>query len=233
MRWQLELLGDSYAGSPVLRALVRLVPYALPYVGPAAEALETLLVNKLNQIRSERLRAFFDELGAGEVLLTEELIQSEDFLHKYFATLRAALDTRRREKIRVFARMLVASHRHGSFADTDEYEEFLGIVDELSFPELQLLALMAQQGKGFAVEDTENDMEGEEGQKQKKATEAIGMNRKELVLRLQRLVRTGLVGIAVGSRFAVGSMKLTMTDRFWQLMAMVGSEFLAARKAAT
>lgn len=65
---------------PVIRSLIQLIPYGV------GTAFDVFIVYKIQEIRKERLRTFFDELGAGKIELTKNLIESEDFLH-YFATL--------------------------------------------------------------------------------------------------------------------------------------------------
>jgi hypothetical protein len=76
------------------------------------------------------------------VLIDESLLESEDFLHSYFATTKMALNSRRREKIQMFARLLKSSIIGEGPQHIDEYEDFLGILDELSFRELRALAIL-------------------------------------------------------------------------------------------
>ncbi len=94
---------------PVIRSLIQLIPCGV------GSAFDFFIMNKIQDIRKERLRTFFDELGSGEIELTNNLIESEDFLHCYFATLRAALNTRRREKVRMFAGLLKSKVLSNSF----------------------------------------------------------------------------------------------------------------------
>ncbi len=121
---------------PVIRSLIQLIPCGV------GSAFDVFVVYKIQEIRKERLRTFFDELGAGEIELTKNLIESEDFLYCYFATLRAALNARRREKTRMFARLLKSEVLPNSFSNTDEYEEYLKILDELSYREIEVLFIL-------------------------------------------------------------------------------------------
>jgi hypothetical protein len=146
----IERLDNRYQKNPVIRALIQLIPFG---VGSAADvALTTILEN----IREERAREFFDELAEGAVPLTREIIESEDFLHAYFSAARAALNTRRREKIRYFARLLTSSITSSEISTIDEYEEYLSILDELSFRELGILVVLARYEKeNFLQDDTD------------------------------------------------------------------------------
>lgn len=105
------------------------------------------MITILENIREERAREFFDELAKGTVSLTQEIIESEDFLHAYFSTAKAALNTRRREKIRYFARLLTSSINSSEISTIDEYEEYLNILDEISFRELGILVVLSRYEK--------------------------------------------------------------------------------------
>jgi hypothetical protein len=70
-----------YEFQPALKALLQLVPMAA--------AFDSGLLAMFRQYEAERLRVFFDELGSGAIELTTATIESEDFLHCYFQTLRA------------------------------------------------------------------------------------------------------------------------------------------------
>jgi hypothetical protein len=126
----------QYYDNRVIRALIQLVPFGF------GSAVDVVLMKTLDNIREERARAFFDELSKGNVVVNESLLESEDFLHSYFATTKMALNSRRREKIQMFARLLKSSIIGKGPQDIDEYEDFLGILDELSYRELQALAIM-------------------------------------------------------------------------------------------
>lgn len=135
----LQRIADAYEGSPIVRALVQVVMAPIPY--GIGSAIGAALTSAIENMREERLRTFFDELAKGTRHLTEELIQEEDFLHAYFSTLKAAMNTRRREKIRLFARMLSNASQERRLG-SDIFEEFLGILDDLSVRELQILLIL-------------------------------------------------------------------------------------------
>lgn len=126
----------QYYDNRIIRALIQFIPLGI------GSALDVVLIKTLENIREDRARAFFDELSNGNVLIDESLLQSEDFLHSYFATSKMALNSRRREKIQMFARLLKSSIIGEGPQEIDEYEDFLGILDELSYRELRALAIM-------------------------------------------------------------------------------------------
>ncbi len=126
----------QYYDNRVIRALIQLVPLGI------GSAIDVVLIRTLENIREERARAFFDELSSGNMFVNESLLESKDFLHSYFATIKMALNSRRREKIQFFARLLKSSIIGEGPQNIDEYEDFLKILDELSYRELQALAIM-------------------------------------------------------------------------------------------
>jgi len=127
-----------YERNLIIRSLIQLVPLGI------GSAVDTGISSTLTRIREERAKTFFDELGAGNIELTKEVIDSEDFLNCYFSTVKAALNTRRREKIRVFCQLLKGALASNIVNDVDEYEEFLSVLDELSFREFRIVSALEE-----------------------------------------------------------------------------------------
>jgi hypothetical protein len=127
-------LSKHYGDKPIIRSLLQLIP--------GWGTADTLLQQRANEIRADRMRIFFDELANGRHELTDELINSEDFLHCYFSTLRAVMNTRQRDKIRMLARLLDSSLSDRLATNTDEYEELLTILDVISLREFRALTLL-------------------------------------------------------------------------------------------
>jgi len=147
-----EKLVERYERSPRLRALVSLVASFLP----PANALETAVLTTTSKIRSERLRELFDELDRGGLDLSDELIQQEDFLHAFVATVRAADRTRQKEKIRLLGRLLKALAYTDSDLSIDEHEEFLRVLEDLSPRELMILICLKRYEESTARKEQEN-----------------------------------------------------------------------------
>jgi hypothetical protein len=149
-RKTIEQLANRYQTNPLIRGLIQLVPCGI------GSALDVALVTALENIHNDKLKEFFDELNKGAIQLTPETIESENFLHCYFSTVRAALNSRRREKIRYFARLLTSSINLSEIVTVDEYEEYISILDELSFRELGLLVILSRYEKeNFRQDDTD------------------------------------------------------------------------------
>ena len=143
---------EKYEGNRVIRGLIQLIPFGM------GSSLDVILSKTLDKIQNERVTAFFDELAAGNVVVDEELLRSEDFLHCYFSTTKYALNSRRHEKIQMFARLLKSSLLDDGPKGVDEYEDFLKILDELSYRELKALSLLDEYS-GRIREEEQNDLQ--------------------------------------------------------------------------
>ncbi len=126
----------TFYKAPWIRALVQLVP-------GIGGSIDTLLVAHVDAMRDRRLRVFFDALAQGSVELTDAMIESEDFLHCYFRTLKAVSNTRRDEKIRLFAEMFRSSLTvAASNEKVDEFEECIDVLEQLSLREWRALVIL-------------------------------------------------------------------------------------------
>lgn len=141
----------SYSDYPCVQALLQLVP--------GWGAADTLLQKRADEIKLDRMHAFFKELANGQHELTEELISTEDFLHCFFSTMKAAMNTRHRDKIRMMARLLKSSVSPSINSNTDEYEELLKVLDALSLREFDVLYCLFKLEQANLPQEGENDLQ--------------------------------------------------------------------------
>lgn len=119
MRNKVMCYVEKYNSNPILRGLIQLVPLGI------GSAIDVSLTTKLANIKNKRIETFFDTLLKNNLNEDSKLLESEDFLHKYFLTVDLALKTRQEEKIKMFAKMLSNSFDKN---DVDEYEDYLHIL---------------------------------------------------------------------------------------------------------
>ena len=148
----LEILGNRYERQPILRSLIQLIPYNV------GSAIDSALMIHVNNLRADRLRIFFDELANGQIPLTIGVVNDSDFLHAYFCTIRAALNARREQKIRLFARLFRNLDGPKDRINFDDYEETLSILDELTLRELHALILLKQFELANSKQEGQNEM---------------------------------------------------------------------------
>lgn len=212
-----ESLLLRYENNQVIRALVQLVPFG------AGGALDVLLVGTLDDIRRDRSAAFFDELSVDGALITEADIQSEDFLHKYFTTVKVALNTRRREKIVMFAKLLKSSCADDSVSDVDVYEDFLTILDELSFRELKALSILDEYSKRPRLHD-HNDLQWTTtfwDDFEVRVTRELDLPSEEVSCFMNQIIRTGCYEIFTGGYMDYTGGKGKLTPTFRRLQALI------------
>lgn len=215
----IEQLANRYQASPVIRALAQ--------VTPISSAVDAALVAKLENIHKDKLREFFDELKKGDIPLTPEIIESEDFLHCHFSTVRAALNSRRREKIRYFARLLISSVNSSEISTVDEYEECLSILDELSFRELEILAVLSRYEKKYSYQDGESHIQKADQFWERFSSEVcsrFSIPREELNGILIRLNRTGLYYETFIGRYESTRARGALTPLYTKLEKLIKPE---------
>ena len=237
----LQKIGNAYDKNPIIRALIQIAMSPIPYgIGGAIDAT---LTAKIQQMREKRLRTFFDELAAGSHALTESLIQEEDFLHAYFATLKAAVNTQRSEKIKLFARLLYNASREQRLSD-DAYEEYLSVLEALSTRELHILLILKEfedshphQLKSDGSSEMENDLQRASrfwGSFELDIEARYCIDRDRLAAILVRLNRTGLYETFTGGflDYTGGVGKLTtMFDEFVHWIQATADDLAPANHA--
>lgn len=147
MKTELILLSESYEKSPIIKGLIKLIPYG--------SSIDAYISTKLSNMRSARLKTFFDALNNGTMELTESIIETNDFLYSYFSVLNYVLRTRSDEKVERFANILLAlATKKINF---DEFDDYSSIFNELSDREFAILALKYEYEKRFLPEKGETE----------------------------------------------------------------------------
>ena len=213
----LEDLLKRYEGNRVIRGLIQLVPSGL------GSAIDVVLMQTYEKMKKERISKFFDELSKGNVVVDEALLKSHEFLHRYLLTVRLALNTRREEKIRMFARYLKNSVHEPRPSDVDEYEDFLQILDELSYREMRALGLLEE----FNVRPKEsgsNDLAWTESfwdEFEEKMVSQLAVPRAEISSFMNRIARTGCYEVYTGTYWDYTGGKGKLTPMYERLVGFV------------
>ena len=147
MNTELILLADSYEKSPLIKGLVKLLP--------AGSSIDSIFSGYFNNLKKKRYKTFFDALQSGAVELTEEIIQTEDFLHAFFCTINYVERTKQDEKIKRFATILKQLGTGNiSFS---EFEDCTAIFNELSDKEFALLSIKYKYEQRYLPEKGETE----------------------------------------------------------------------------
>lgn len=116
-----------------------LVKYLIPAIPKMGGIIDKLLSDKLIDFQQEKLDKFFYELSHGDIILTEEVRKSNDFANYCYITMEAVLKCNVIEKIDCFAKLLKNSISIEVLLKDGIYEEYLSILEELSYRELIIL----------------------------------------------------------------------------------------------
>jgi len=129
-----ELLQVSYENDKTLQSIIHFSGISIFF--------DQYVSQRVKEIRFERSKTFFDELEKGLIQLDDETIKSEDFLHKFFISYKAAINTRRRKKVKMFSNLFKSSLLKTDVNNVDTFEDYLKILDELSYREIQALNIL-------------------------------------------------------------------------------------------
>jgi hypothetical protein len=144
-----EKIIEGLERNPGLRLVLGLIPFA-PGV------LDMFVAHGKN-LQEARIKALFGHLEQNHFILTDKLVQDEDFLHHCLVTMKAAARTKRKEKIALMANALINSTK-AEFGLTD-FEEHFDVVDELSLREFQALYILAEYESKFPEVAGENRLQ--------------------------------------------------------------------------
>lgn len=201
---------QRYEGNRVVRGLIQLIP------GGLGSAVDVVLVQTLDKIRLKRAKVYFDELASGKSIVDPALLESEDFLHCYMLTARLALNTRRKEKIRMFAKLLKKSLDGDGPNDVDEFEDFVGILNELSFREITALHIMDRYSN-VPRDDEQNDLQWINlfwDEFEGALSKELNIDREEIANFMNRIARTGCYGMLTGTYWDDTGGKGTLTPLY-------------------
>lgn len=127
----IQLLANHYESSPILKGLVKMVPYG--------SAVDSVVSVAWNNYKKAKLKTFFDELANGKIELTEGIVSSNEFLHAFFRTLTYIENNRTEEKIKRFSHILTCLG--AGDISFNEFEDFTSAFNDLSEREFTLMSI--------------------------------------------------------------------------------------------
>lgn len=137
----MDFLADYYKDNVSLRMLLQLIPQGI------GSAVDVYLTNLIDSYKKEKIRLFFQDIESCKIHISQEVIESNDFLYAFFATTKSVINTKRNEKITYFSNLFINGLNKDLYK-TDKYEQYLIILDELTYQEIQILEIL----KKFEVE---------------------------------------------------------------------------------
>ncbi|GAB5490625.1 MAG: hypothetical protein Phog2KO_08400 [Phototrophicaceae bacterium] len=147
---------EHYDENPLTALLLTTLSLVVPQIAIGKEAID----RAVTKIQQERFQTLIDELATGEKYLTPEIIETEEFIHSFVVIYRVVMNTYQRQKIRFFAQILLSAVEKDELA-SDRFEEFVRILEDMTYRELELLVLLNQYETNNSLESIkETDSNG-------------------------------------------------------------------------
>lgn len=144
---------------PVLKGLADIV---MTIKGiPCSGAILDIFRGIITTWTQKRNEAFFLELKRDPAMLTEGILNSDAFIHKFLITYKAVMFTYTDEKIKLFARLLLNGGT--DICKVDEYEELLRTLNDLSNREIHILLLFDSYYTKYLQQEVAEDYKPEKG----------------------------------------------------------------------
>jgi len=143
---------EKYENNQIIRPLLQLVPFGI------GSGIDSFIAITLNRMREKRAEIFFDEIIKGNIDPNSDYLKTDDFVHKYILTMKYVLNTNHKEKIIMFANIFKNSLKDGNnIFNVDIFEDFIGILNELTFREISALAIF-ETYNNISLESDENEL---------------------------------------------------------------------------
>lgn len=136
---------EIYSENPTVRGLVELAK-AIPVAGSLLSVFDATVVASLERYREQQFATFLDEISISGLDPNAPIPEGKQFevIRAILITTEAVARSHREEKIRAFARLLVSGLQEPSqISIRDELEDYVNILDEVSWRELQMMAILA------------------------------------------------------------------------------------------
>lgn len=244
----LDTLLERYEGDRALRVLVKLFSALTHGVGAIAEVA---MEKRMEHIREEQARAFFEELAATQVEISPDLVDSDGFIFRFTRIAQVVQRTQQKEKIRMAARLFAATSGLPPDDDGDDFERHVTILEALSAKELTLMRLLAraydQYHKSLATSSSRTNVserrlgEAVEAERAKMWAGFIAVVRTTLRLEPDEvddlLAHIGSVGCvrviqAPSDEYATATIAMP-TVTYWRLKAFIDYEVAISREMDT
>lgn len=149
---------NGYKNNYILRGLFQ---FSLSLINPlfagTAIGIETAVFT-WQENRFRKWSVIAEELGKWQKI-DEDLLKNAEFLHCFKKIIDATEKTQNKTKIRNFSRLLKSSITTDQIPNIDVYEEYLSILEELSYRELIILNTLEEYERKYPSKEGENDFQ--------------------------------------------------------------------------
>ena len=178
-------LVKRYENNQIIKPLIQLIPMGI------GSAIDTAIGQKWQKMIEGRLDALLDEMNKNKGVIGIDHAHSENYIHCFMKVVQLTVGTRRYAKIRMFARLLNSVVTGvGGYETVDEFEEYLSLLEELSYREMEILLLIEEFQETNGVEWV-SDMQNKWKRFTTDIAKDLNLSLGELDMVLMRLNRIG------------------------------------------
>lgn len=167
----------NYLDRPEWHLVMGCIPLATPF--------HSALLAGLRSEENKKFKLLYQQLSNGEIYLTEELINNNEFIYAFNATTRAVLATSNHDKIKYISELFKNYCDSKESVSFEDHEEWLSILNELSCRELQILVALTEYSNQITTAEEIKSLYVH-------ISEKLKIEYNEIEGRLFRLQRTGL-----------------------------------------
>ena len=131
-----------FTGSDIICKIISMLPMPTSTFSGAAELLNDAIQGVMRASFQKKLELVLEEVAAGDRLVTTQELSEVDVIENLNRLMQAISRTNVNDKIRIMTRLFVRGCISDEPLNTDTYEEYLRILEDLSVREIAVLAIL-------------------------------------------------------------------------------------------
>lgn len=205
--------------SKILRAIAQFLP--------VGATIDILLQDYLTKIQQRRFEDLINQINKGAISIDSYEAQSDEFIHAFVRTAKAASNSFKNEKIELLGNVFVNGYKKNCFQDMDQYEEIISIIEELSIKEFHILIILDEYVSQCERKEDDNDLNWASCYFPKfieRINREMGISEIYLQAILKRIERTGLYAEIVGTYLDYAGGKGYLTPLYYDFKKYITLE---------
>lgn len=130
---------ESIKNSPLMKSTVISVLKAVPLIG---ELIDSSIDSLLTEFQNKKRMELLEIIISSDSMITSEKVNDIEFIINFAKTLEAVSRLSTNDKVCYFANLLKNSYFSEDKASTDTYDEYLSILNDISFREIQYVCFL-------------------------------------------------------------------------------------------
>lgn len=180
---------QNIKGNPMVNATLISMIKAIPFVG---EMLDLSIDKRLEEFKNEKEQELLDVILKNKNTITSDMVNDVEFIINYAKVMEAIQRLATNDKIKYFGNLIRNGYLSGEHIESDEFEEYLDILNSMSYKEIEYLVgyKLYCDNKGKVNQKGMDKWQGFLGEycKEKDMAEM-----ERIIYMLPKLIRTGLV----------------------------------------